>query len=104
MLFPEAFPPFTRQNIPSCLLRFLTPSSHWKLFNEPELNMTFISGELFPSNEEYSLDGEGKPFISRLHRSKAQSRKTFRFRKSRIEQVKSPYAYDSNLSCPLTRV
>lgn len=44
-------------------------------------------GEIFSSNEEYPLDYEGKPFISKLHRSKAQSRKTFRFRKSRIDQV-----------------
>ncbi|XKL60982.1 hypothetical protein PGB90_008039 [Kerria lacca] len=45
-----------------------------------------FKGEIFSSNEEYPLDYEGKPFISKLHRSKAQSRKTFRFRKSRIDQ------------------
>ncbi|XP_065199931.1 protein unc-80 homolog isoform X3 [Planococcus citri] len=45
-------------------------------------------GDIFSSNEEYTTncEGTGKPFISRLHRSKAQSRKTFHFRKSRIEQ------------------
>lgn len=46
----------------------------------------FVLGDLFSSNEEYSVECE-KPFISKLHRSKAQSKKTFRFRRSRIEQV-----------------